>query len=99
MLINPDSLVAQTIRHKYHKNAPLLEAKIGHIPFFLCKSLLSSIDLLKEGLVWRLDNGNSIKIWEHGWLPTPSSFSVQSPVTMLDRGAKVQELIDQSTGD
>lgn len=54
MLKHPDSLVAQTIRHKYLRNGLLLEAKTGNRPSFLWKSLISSIDLLKEGIFWRL---------------------------------------------
>lgn len=72
---------------------------MGYRSSFLWKSLLSSIELLIEGLVWRLGNGNSIKIWKHRWLPTPSSFPIQSPVTILDKGAIVQGLIEPSTGD
>lgn len=55
--------------------------------------------LLKEGLFWRVGNNESIKIWDHKWLPSPSSFFVQSPVKTLDQGAKVQELIDPFSGD
>lgn len=76
-----------------------MEAKIGHIPYFLGRSLHAATDLLKEGLYQRLGNGKSIRIWGKKWLPKPSSYAIQSPVHILNREAKVQELFDRATGD
>lgn len=99
ILINPDSLAAQIIKQKYFREGQLLDAKIGSRLSFIWRSLHSSVGLLKEGLVWRLGNGESIKIWGQKWLPIPSSFSVQSLVNTLGQQAKVKQLIDPLSGD
>jgi hypothetical protein len=56
---------------------------------------LSAKDLLAQGLIWRVGDGNSINVWGDRWLPTPTSFSVQSPVNHLPLDAKVSALIDR----
>jgi hypothetical protein len=37
------------------------------------------------------------RIWGDPWLPTPTTFTVQSPVHFLGANATVYELIDQDT--
>lgn len=51
--------------------------------------------LSKVGLIWRVEDGASIKIWGDKWLLTPTSYAVQSPVRVLDREARVKKLIDE----
>lgn len=53
--------------------------------------------LLKEGLIWRVGDGESIKIWGDRWIPYPHTYSIQSPVRGLPRDAKVSALIDPQT--
>lgn len=53
--------------------------------------------MLKEGLVWRVSNGDSIKIWHDKWIPNPTSFRIQSPVRVLSADACVSVLIDDAT--
>jgi len=67
---------------------------VGTRPSFVWRSLLSAIDLLKEGLVWRVADGKSIHIWNERWLPTPTSFLVQSPPRMISTDLAVSTLID-----
>jgi hypothetical protein len=42
--------------------------------------------------------GKSIKVWGDCWLPTPISYSIQSPCTNLCENTLVAELIDQESG-
>lgn len=57
------------------------------------KSILEARDLIDKGARWRVSNGKNIKIWEHRWLPTPASFKVQSPISIHQGNATVQELL------
>lgn len=53
-------------------------------------------DVLKDGLRWRVGNGHNIKMWGQKWLPTSETYSVQSPIRILDNAeSKVCELIDE----
>jgi hypothetical protein len=47
--------------------------------------------------VWRIGNGNQVRIWKDKWLPRPTTFMVQSQSNLLDENAKVCELIDPNT--
>lgn len=44
-----------------------------------------------------MGDGSNIKIQETKWLFRPSTNPVQSPVRILDKDARVQELIDEDT--
>jgi hypothetical protein len=53
----PDSLVSQIMKGKYYAKDSILEVKMGPNPSYVWRSILSSCDLLKEGLYWRIGNG------------------------------------------
>jgi hypothetical protein len=57
------------------------------------KSLMSSKGLL-QGLIWRIGDGRSIKIWQDRWLPTPTSYTVQSHPRVIPDSCTVSMLID-----
>lgn len=67
----PDPLAAQVLKSKYfwHRNA--IDAKFGHNPSFLWRSLFSAIDLIKEGIFWRVGTGSKIGVWHDSWLHFP----------------------------
>ncbi|KAF5449727.1 hypothetical protein F2P56_030144 [Juglans regia] len=52
------------------------------------------MDLLKKGLVWRVGNGESIKIWGDRWIPQLSSYKIQSPIKCFTEVDMVAMLID-----
>ncbi|KAG6626475.1 hypothetical protein CIPAW_15G051200 [Carya illinoinensis] len=51
----------------------------------------------REGLVWRVGDGNSIEIWNDKWFPQPSTFKPQSSIRFLLSDSKVAMLIDKTT--
>jgi hypothetical protein len=52
-----ESLVARTFRDKYYRNGNFLEASLGSRPSYAWRSIFNARKLLKEGLVWRVGNG------------------------------------------
>lgn len=94
---NPYSLAAQIIEAKYYPQSTILEATLGTQPSFAWRSLMAACDVSKNGFVWRVRDGRDIRIWGDKWIPTPISFSIQSPQRILHVDAKVVELIDQDT--
>jgi hypothetical protein len=98
LIQNPQSLVARIIKDKYHPGCSFLESELGNRPSFAWRSIWNSKTLLQKGLIWRVGDGNSIKVWQDPWLPVPSTFKVQSPVTVLPRDSYVRDLIDSDTG-
>lgn len=73
----------------------MLEVRLGRRPSFVSKRIWSACNLLKDGLVWKIGDDASVKIWKDKWLPTPTTYSVQSPIRILDEDARVLELIDK----
>jgi hypothetical protein len=92
---NPDSLIAKILKAKYHPLSQLVESPLGKKPSFAWRSLQSSIGLVREGLIWRIGNGKTARIWEDRWIGHPFTYMIQSPPTLLDRGATVSHLIDE----
>jgi len=81
---NPSSLLGSILKATYFLNSSFLEASLGKRPSYAWRSIFLARNLLKQGLVWRVGNGASIKIWGDRWIPTPISFSVQSlPMSQL----------------
>ncbi|XP_042939340.1 uncharacterized protein LOC122274360 [Carya illinoinensis] len=94
LLTKPDSLPAQIIKQKYFAKGSLLTANMGLRPSLAWRSLKAGLNLLKEGLIWRVGNGAQVKIWEDRWLPRPhilTSNNGRSPVADVTR---VEDLID-----
>jgi hypothetical protein len=78
LITNPDSMVAKILKEKYYPQHSFLEAPLGNRPSFAWRSICNSRALLKEGLMWRVGNGESIQIWHDKWLPSPTSYVIQS---------------------
>lgn len=93
----PDSLTAKIMKAKYYPECSVLEADCGKKPSFVWHSIQSSCDLVKEGLLWRVGNGNTIRIWQDKWLPSPTTYKVVSPPRVLNPNATVSSLIDGVT--
>ena len=90
-----ESLIAKIIKAKYHPECSILEAPLGGKPSFAWRSIQSSSELVRDGLIWRVGNGKSIQIWGNKWLVVPSTFEVQSVPKVLDQFAIVDKLIDE----
>lgn len=60
------------------------------------KHYLSQVDI-KKGTIWRVGDGKDIQVWGDFWLPTPNTYSVQSPWINLTVNTMVSDLIDRGT--
>jgi hypothetical protein len=94
----PDSLVSRILKAKYFPNCDVLEATLRAKPSYAWRSIFSSQNILKEGLYWRIGNGEKTYIWGEKWVPLSSSYSIQSPPKHGYEGARVSDLIDKDLG-
>lgn len=64
---------------------------------YVWRSILRGIELLREGVVWRIGDGTKIHIWEDPWIPRGVTRRPSAPRghSLLTR---VCELIDPDTG-
>ena len=92
----PDSLITQIMKHKYFLECSILEATVEKKPFYAWGIIQRACSVLTEGLVWRIGNGEKVKIWEDKWLPNSSTGKVLSTSRYLAPNATVSELFDES---
>jgi hypothetical protein len=97
LVMDPNSLCARLFMAKYCPDGDLIKAREGPGISYTWRSIVRGIQALKEGIIWRVGNGESIKIWEDPWIPRGLT---RRPIT--PKGAvilsKVSGLIDPSTG-
>ena len=93
----PENLVARIMKAKYYPDCSVLDAFLGKEPSFAWRSIQGSNDLVKEGLIWRVGNGKTTRIWKDRWIPLPTTFMVCSPPSLLDPNETVSRLIDADT--
>ncbi|XP_035543621.1 uncharacterized protein LOC118347698 [Juglans regia] len=99
LIKNPMSLAARVFKEKYFRQSNFMDAKLNSQPSLIWRSIWQARELVKDGVRWRVGDGSKIKIWGEKWLPSPSSFSIQSPISVLQAEAKVEELIDKQKGE
>lgn len=87
---NPTSLARQILKSKYFRSCNILDAKIGHSPSLIWRSIQSSIAIIKAGIFSRIGDKITIKIWGDKWVLTPNFFKVQLRVTCLHKEASIQ---------
>lgn len=97
LVMNPESLCAQVLRAKYFPNGDIFEAKEKPGISYSWRSLVRGLVALKEGLIWRVGDGNRINIWSDPWIPNKAT---RRPITPRGRTLlnKVSELISPVTG-
>jgi hypothetical protein len=92
----PESLCARVLCAKYFPDGDLLSAKPQPGISYVWRSILKGLEVLKEGIIWRIGDGSRIRIWEDPWFPKgstrqPSTYKGNCELEM------VADLIDHTT--
>lgn len=93
---DPNSLSARILRAVYYPEGDVLNVELGSHPSQVWRAVCAGLSVLKQGLIKRVGHGQSIKIWEHNWLPRDFMLRTLHPRSM-DPPALVSDLIDQVT--
>jgi hypothetical protein len=98
LLTNPDTLCGQVLKAKYFPHSDVLQCVPQNGISYSWRSILKVADLIKEGLIWRIRNGEKVRIWEDPWLPRDTT---RKPITPRSASllTRVSELINPITGD
>nr|ABF95850.1 retrotransposon protein, putative, unclassified [Oryza sativa Japonica Group] len=72
----PGSLCARILKAKYFPNCELVDAVFPGDTSPTWKGIEYGLELLKKGLVWRICDGNKVKIWRDQWVQRESSFNL-----------------------
>jgi hypothetical protein len=77
---NAGSLVAQVLKKKYFSKESFLMSWLGSNPSYVWRSIWGAKDLVQAGMLWRVVDGNLIKIWGEKWIDSTHSGMIQSLV-------------------
>jgi hypothetical protein len=95
ILQNPDLLVARILKAKYFPHGSIMDANVGRRPSYAWQSIIFAKLVIDHGTIWRIGDGENVRVWKDCWIPYPTSFSVQTPINTTPAEARVSELIDQ----
>jgi hypothetical protein len=98
LLKSPESLIGRVIKAKYYPNEDFMSTHLGNRPSFAGRSILNARGVVENGILWRVGNGETVKIWKDRWLPPPSNFLSYSLHQRLAEDARVCSLLDPTTG-
>lgn len=69
------ALASQILNSKYFKDGDVLIAKLGHQPSYPWRSVFSSIELIRDSMMWGLGTGQNISLWRDKWTSHPMFYS------------------------
>lgn len=94
LLSQPDSLVAQIFKARYHPYCTFMEAVALPDMSYAWRNILGSRNILSKGLRFQIGDGNSVSLWIDPWLPLPYSFKPYSSPMEGTFLWKVRDVID-----
>ena len=94
----PKLPLPQGIQSKIFPNCSILDDKVSTIGSYACKSILGARDVIRRGMVWRIGNGQDVRIKEDRWLPIKSNRTAISPLNSVQPKTKVCFLINHELG-
>ena len=82
MLKNPESLCHRVFKARFFLDCSILEANPSINGSYAWKSILSTRDVVRKGMVWRIGDGKKVSLKEDKWLSDqvyrPVSFPLPS---------------------
>jgi hypothetical protein len=88
LLMDPDSLCARVLKARYFPNTSILEVEPKEGISYTWRSILKGVQLLSQGVIWRVGDGSTINMWQDPWIPRSWS---RQPVTA--RGQQVYTML------
>jgi ribonuclease HI len=98
LLTNHDTILSQVFKAKYYPHEGFLDAKLGHNPSYVWRSIHASQVVVRKGLRWRIGSGTDVCVWNQPWLRNDEQPFITSDIVAGKEYMKVADLIDHSTG-
>lgn len=89
------SLLGRVMKAKYYRNCNFLDGALEHAGSYFWRSLWSSKALVKERMIWCIDNGCKVNIWMDLWVTDKERRFITSNV--VDSVQQVSDLMDLKT--
>ena len=85
LVIESPSLVARIHKARYYPSGSFLEAQLSSNLSYIWRNVLTSKQLLRSGLKWKVGVGNNVNVWSDLWLPNSlNSYVETSPMVGLE---------------
>jgi hypothetical protein len=97
LLQNPQSLAARLMKAIYYPRGNLIDTVFRSDASPVWHGIEHGLDLLKQGIVWRVGDGKNIRIWRDNWLPRKFALKPQ-PGKSKDMHKRVNQLVNEGTG-
>ncbi|XP_031107295.1 uncharacterized protein LOC116011981 [Ipomoea triloba] len=78
-LYEPDALVSRVFKARYFPRCSFLEANSGSNPSFVWSNIRETQGLVREGVRWRIGDGERVRVWGDPWLPDCDNPFVPTP--------------------
>lgn len=95
----PNSLSARVLSAKYYPSGQIIRAVPKDGMSYSWRSILKGVELLREGVIWRIGNGEKVNIWNHPWIPRGQGRKSATPQRRNGILHKVSDLINPVDGD
>jgi hypothetical protein len=69
LLAFPNSLCARLLKAKYYPNGELTDTAFIQNSSPGWQGVCHGLELLKKGVIWRVQDGSKIRIWRDNWIP------------------------------
>nr|XP_027095012.1 uncharacterized protein LOC113715059 [Coffea arabica] len=92
-ITKPNLLVSRVLKAKYFSKESIFTCKVPSTASWFWKGLMSVRDVLEEGVLRRIGNGISTKIWEHKWIPQAPNGKPSTTKPQNCKFETVQQLI------
>ena len=81
----PGSLLSRVMQAKYYPHSTFLESHLGPVGSYSWRSIWGAKSLVKEGILWRVGDGESIRVWQDPWVGKEASrFLATTPVAGVE---------------
>lgn len=87
-LLNSDNhFISSLMKARYYPKGVFLSAKIGSNPSYMWRSIMTTLDSVKQGCRRRIGNRQSTRVWKVPWLP-----DIENGCLSTDMPPTLQEL-------
>ncbi|XP_021715945.1 uncharacterized protein LOC110683843 [Chenopodium quinoa] len=98
LVLKPGTLIEQVLKGRYYPNSTFMEANLGVNSSYTWRGIAEARWVVRRGMRWRIEDGESVRVWADLWLPGTQTHRVLSPRGNFDSELKVSELIVSNTG-
>ncbi|KAG2712919.1 hypothetical protein I3760_04G148100 [Carya illinoinensis] len=99
LLTSVDSLLHKIFKARYFPKCSLFDSKIGFNSSYVWRGIYSALTLLRSRCLWRVGNGDQIKVFQDSWIPGIQKEDFQGVNQIPShQNLRVKDLLDLDTG-